>query len=157
MPKRSQHNTREKAMAAQRANQMMELFIRGASYEQIAEQYEIGYNRVCAIINRQLEQIPSENRELARKKLDGTVRVVLRKAMKGVNDGDPHAMQIALNCVDRLAKLHGAYAPEIKEVEVFAGEDSGAVVRQPRIIFTEAVEVPAEEPAPAQIAVGEGA
>lgn len=137
-----EHNQRTKAMAAQRANQMLELFNRGVTYRQIAEQYEITPETVSKIIRREINKIPEENREFARKRLTGTVQVVLRKAMQGVKDGDPHAMQIALNCVDKLARLHGAYAPEVQEVEIAA---TAEMVRQPRIVFTSAVEVPALE------------
>ncbi len=109
--RRSPATTKTPAQITAEENQVLDLAIMGASIRGIATQTSLNEStvrdRLQSALDRQQSLLTEQYRTITMEQLD----YVFRRAMPGVTNGDTKAMSIALQVIDRRAKILGLDAP----------------------------------------------
>lgn len=103
------------------AAEVVRLFRRGKSADDIAEEIGAPLKRVQNIIGNRLRQTKGlvEHRYIRMFIQDQIQRVLVAMADK-VDEGDPEACRVVLSALDRAARLTGADAPSRQSVDLDA-------------------------------------
>lgn len=115
-----------------RHNEWLRLFVAGASYQQIADKYDVSLSTVKDVMRRALKLAQEERRELA----DAALQLHIERLEIMLNAHMPIALNVrgdhakakasgdlVLRTLDRLARLQGLDTPQTAEITVHTVTD----------------------------------